>query len=527
MEKPTRKKCPPQPSCAFTSGLSTLEGTGKAGKCAANKRGHSELLLVCHSCLGSNDPVYRCTSCYLQFKTAIKERMPTLPDKQWQERLPPVLKNLLDIDWQSLCGTEVAHQPQAISALNLIDRADADYQVELIDRRFMLAWRGACPCCYDFELPPPPPVVLKLATPFAALEPEVTRCCIDLEKVAVMDKVTGLYCTVDVRLFVDTAVRVVTREQVCNFKHRYGDEPEHKNYKWLSLSDKERRPAHEGQEVWHLVRSGGKESIALSFSWTDALVDCFMDERDPRNFRKLFGRIHRESAPYKKLLSGKVPKDVKTLVKTRPLRDCSLRANRVGGPFGHGNGLRVSTIRQDVVSPYLDNCLPRNNPCAVICVPMCTKEGLYTGMIPFYVAATPGGTTSNTATVVTQPRHCAIPRHSTVATGKRLVDRIESVSSEKERNMLLSFVKTFTCAIYRGAYILERLGNDYPELVASSDAVKVTLENERRRRAVFISGEHRSATRDTATRTREHFVVGLVLGLVSIGTLADTNCPQN
>jgi hypothetical protein len=103
---------------------------------------------------------------------------------------------------------------------------------------------------------------------------------------------------------------------------------------------------------------------------------------------------------------------------------------------------------------------------------------------------------------VTQPRHTAIPRHSTVATGEKLIDTIVQDYAKDTGNddTTRAFMKRFTSAIYNGSYILQALAKSHPKLATSIRAVEETLANEKRRHRIYTSGDSRSVTRSVSAR---------------------------
>jgi hypothetical protein len=359
------------------------------------------------------------------------------------DELPPSLRALLGIDWKALVETAADDPPSQFvygEHFKLIDRSDSrvlSHEGGGRSRRFMLQWKKPCPSCYDWVIPSVPPVAKEFADYFTNLEAKVDkRQTILLIGVTALHPITGDYYQSDVKLFVDTVDMLITQKEAEIFKHRFADESIHRNYKCLSLSEEERASCTDKQELWHLVRTAGTSkypSIALSFNWIGALtvMKKKLDE-DPRKFSKHFGKVHRRSAPYKKKNSGRLPTTVDALVEKYSLRDCGLRVNRVGGPFGNANGMTMKVLRTEVVSPYVDNSLPRNNPNSTVLVPTATRDGLFTGVIPFYVAA---GSSKIRKVRVTHPRHTAIPRHSIVATGDRLMKTIvQDSAAAKEEN---------------------------------------------------------------------------------------------
>jgi hypothetical protein len=179
------------------------------------------------------------------------------------------------------------------------------------------------------------------------------------------------------------------------------------------------------------------------------------------------------------------------------LRGSSIRVNRVGGSFGHGNGCSLQSLRLDAVSPYIENCLPRNNPEAIICVPFHTN-GVYHDFTPFYIAAL-GRKGSARAT---QPRHTAIPHHSVVSTGAKLIKSILNESEIKKKSALVDFMEIFTCAIFNGAFILSHLAKDHPELETSTEAVELTIRNEKRRHRIYDTGKCPAQTRSRTCSRR-------------------------
>jgi hypothetical protein len=97
----------------------------------------------------------------------------------------------------------------------LIDRSD-EYTLKEGGRRYMLKWKGECPCCYDCVLPEVPPVTIfdpPLEVPFADLHPRIERCTIELETVEMIDPKTGNYYTFDVMIVVDTTVDEVLEQK--------------------------------------------------------------------------------------------------------------------------------------------------------------------------------------------------------------------------------------------------------------------------------------------------------------------------
>jgi hypothetical protein len=518
-----------QPSCCFTAGVATLNGDRKLVKCQAHERGHNKLMVVCRFCPTHRDKTnvqrqksaYRCVSCYRAFQIAIEARVKKLGS--FREKLPPSVLALLEIQWAALVDTAADDEPSVSDYgkhLTLIDRSrshDMGSEGEGHCRRFMLQWKEQCPSCYDWAIPSVPPIAEKFALKFASLQSKVmTRKVIFMDDVPSLDPTTGVQTRVSsIKLFVDTVEMLITQDEAGVFKHRFADEHQyHKGYKGLMLSEEERCTSVANQEVWHLVRtasSRNEPSVALSLNWIGALTKMKNNLNEPRNFAEMFGRVHRRSAPYKGQNSGLLPKNVDELVKKYALRDCSLRVNRLGGPFGHANGQQMSVVRADVVSPHVDNSLPRNNPNSTVLVPTFSVAGLVTGVTPFYVAA---GTSKNHTMRVTQPRHAAIPRHSSVATGDRLMKTILKDSILKDKNSAtgnddttLAFMHTFVAAIYKGSYLLQALADSDPWLATSTVAVKQTVANEIRRRKIYETGQRRSETR-SVTSTGRTFIAG-------------------
>jgi hypothetical protein len=427
----------------------------------------------------------------------------------WMDDLPPSLRALLEINWPALVKTAESDRPSELvygKYFSLIDRSDSRTlsNDNGFSRRCMLEWKQPCPSCYNWVFPSVPPVANGFSDIFANHIPKVKRQILVLNSVTALHSDTGEYYPSDVQLFVDTVDTVITQEEAEHFKHRFADESMHRNYKCLSLSEEERASCGANQQLWHLVRTTGTPkhpSVALSLNWIGALTVMKQALNDPREFSKHYGKVHRRSAPYKMVDSGRLPSTVDALVQKYSLRDCSLRVNRLGGPFGNANGMTMDDVRAEVVSPHVDNSLPRNNPNSTILVPTATKNGLYTGVTPYYVAA---GSSKNRKVQVTQPRHTAIPRHSTVATGDRLMDTIAR-DSDKDQPVS-AFMKLFTSAIYNGCYILKALAIYHPQMATSTRATDVTVANERRRHEVYATRQSRSVTRSVSARRQ--FVAG-------------------
>jgi hypothetical protein len=237
----------------------------------------------------------------------------------------------------------------------LIDRGDS-HNSSSGSRRFLLRWKERCPSCYDWDFPSVPPAAMPFADYFANLEAKVNkRQAILVNGVTALRPITGDYYLSDVKVFVDTVDTVISQEKAETFKHRFADESIHRNYKCLSLSEEERASCTGKLELWHLVRTAGTSkhpSVALSLNWIGALTGMNKKLVDSRGFSKHYGKVHhRRSAPYKKKNSGRLPTTaVDALVQKHSLRDCSLRVNRVGGPFGNANGMTMNVVRAKVVS---------------------------------------------------------------------------------------------------------------------------------------------------------------------------------
>ena len=63
----------------------------------------------------------------------------------------------------------------------------------------------------------------------------------------------------------------------------------------------------------------------------------------------------------------------------------SIRVNRVGGPFGHAGKLTMSQLRKLVVSPYVENAIPRNSEKGNIVLPLIDNYGAVIQAVPFYI----------------------------------------------------------------------------------------------------------------------------------------------
>lgn len=163
----------------------------------------------------------------------------------------------------------------------------------------------------------------------------------------------------------------------------------------------------------------------------------------------------------------------------------SIRVNRVGGPFGHAGGQRLSTIRKMVVSPYVTGALPRNKVSSVIVLPVdYPTRGVTTFAFPLYIAAPAHdkGIPENAAASATTAPHKALPRPGFSSHGRNVV------KASSKSNIELAITRLFTSVPYSGARILVELAKQHPELSTSREAALRTYQNEAARHYLFEAG---------------------------------------
>ena len=142
--------------CAFTSTQSTWTDASFAD-CAANKGPWA--FIFCELCIPGRR-VYRCTTCYYKFQSALQRRLPELERHQKAKAvLGPELATLLEADFKGLAAGTASTAGHA--TLELVEAgAEGGHR--------LYRWRGNCPCCYDFTVP-----AVRAAMPagFAGLKP--------------------------------------------------------------------------------------------------------------------------------------------------------------------------------------------------------------------------------------------------------------------------------------------------------------------------------------------------------------------
>ena len=144
-----------------------------------------------------------------------------------------------------------------------------------------------------------------------------------------------------------------------------------------------------------------------------------------------------------------------------------------------------------VCDPLVTGAIPRL-AIAAICVPLVTRGGAITAIVPFYMSTKVGLNAR-----VVPPRHHAIPRLGWVGKGNRVS---QALREHRLAPQLLSLMRRFTCTTYDGALLLRALAAARPDLTSSMTAVTTTLSNYARHRQDFKSGPSiaRSATRSLA-----------------------------
>lgn len=481
--------------CAFTSGASC--GSGECRSDCSGRAGQN-VFIRCDRCR-PGQAVYRCSGCYGKFASAIKKRLPELETHHSGKlHREPAIDALLDINWSELARSGACEH----SALELV-------QPELF------RWCGACPSCYNFTVG----TVESMVPPtFAAAAPRIVSDEIIELDAPRLDAVTGIMAgTRPVSVRVLSVDEVLTREQELELMYRAADPPAHDQYA-VMWQPHAAPPEH---DRWLLVRSTGwsgrdghvsDEPRALSLvNWNvlrgccdgtgehelgAALLDCV----------RLAASFHRRQrcGPDDTLAqSNKTPSNVMR----GPTPHSCIRVNRVSGPFGHlveGMSFEAARARvrfparclpacmapptsppptapsllRQVCDPLVTGAIPRLWV-AAICVPLVTRGGAITAIVPFYVSVKGG----LNARVVT-PRHHAIPRLGWVGAGVRVT---QALREHRLALPLLTLMRRFTCTTYNGALLLRALGELRPDLLASQTTTTRTLSNYERNLTSFSS----------------------------------------
>jgi hypothetical protein len=95
--------------------------------------------------------------------------------------------------------------------------------------------------------------------------------------------------------------------------------------------------------------------------------------------------------------------------------------NRVEGPMGHAGGMTMSDLRQDTVSPYVSETLPRNCSIENIIVPLQLHDLTVAYTIPYYSSVK-----QQEELAVASLPHCSIPRRGFVSPGARVLKDLQS-----------------------------------------------------------------------------------------------------
>jgi hypothetical protein len=384
---------------------------------------------------------------------------------------------------------------------NVTTKEDADFLLENIadlstyvdlgfKSKFCIQWESECPSCFECQFKDPPPAH---GHSFSCMKPLVCRESIVLKDCPVLDDETGVEISKTIHIEVISCDPLISSADAEAFKFRAADEQEHCNYETFVPKQCPKTVDREKVEYWQLVRSSGSESQAMSLIRIGCLDSIFKNQsvQEETEASNEILSLLRGQAGYRKKDSKKAPSTLTKAIAKVGLVDSWIRVNRVGGPMGHAGGMKMSTIRRDVVSPFVSGAVPRNRALGNIVVPFQLPDSAVAFASPFYI----GVKQQDTLAVASAP-HNSIPSHGFVSPGSKVFKAFQECEVSKH----LQVLRTFTATVYSGARILRELAIQHPGLTTSQEAVKLTLLNEERRRRVFTDKDFGPST---CTRSRQ------------------------
>ena len=441
-------------TCFFAK--SQLQGHKPVGGCShytnlsSREVAAANVFIGCTQC-SAGSVIWRCCFCYHMFATAIRSH--TATNSKEKRCSVEMIEALLAIDWLGVDGS-ARSVDGAMSCLTYTSRR-------------CWVWKRRCPSCFDIALPSPPEVgVLSsgcVPSSFADTVPPVP----DYEKVLIrralmVDPQSGERCFRDVVLHVHTVHPVITRKDSMKFRFRFGDEPQHQNYRLIGQYGKV-----EADEIseWVVVRSavvGGNGGEVISMRHLGCLLPLSGNVGHARRHHK--GRTFLHAT---RRLASKRDESLKVAPRIKKLLrfgvECSqLRVSRVSGPNGHAGGQRMSVVRREVCSPLVCGAIPRNHRSTIV-VPVLRGGAVY-GAVPFYISAE-----ASHPKVVSNPKY-GVPRNGWKVSGSRLF----GVHLEDKNKTIRDYNRVMCATEYNGALLLLQLAKRRSTLTTSWDAASST-----------------------------------------------------